>query len=143
MKQLKIAISLAVVGAIVAPFVLRTYKMRPLSDAWVPYTAEQKSRIAANLARTNNCQTLSDRVKEFKLEGKPPTTDFMDAVADERACRLVVKDLQAGGRFQTHRSAGKYLAFNAAAAAAGFISIFGLTFLLPAIVRRYRRWFNT
>jgi hypothetical protein len=37
----------------------------------------------------------------------------------------------------------KYLAINAVAATAGFVIIYGLTFLLPALARRYWRWLNT
>jgi hypothetical protein len=33
-----------------------------------------------------------------------------------------------------------YLAINAVAATAGFVIIYGLTFLLPALARRYWRW---
>jgi hypothetical protein len=36
-----------------------------------------------------------------------------------------------------------YLAINAVAATAGFVIIYGLTFLLPALARRYWRWLNT
>jgi hypothetical protein len=36
-----------------------------------------------------------------------------------------------------------YLALNAAVAIVAFVLIFGLTYLLPALVRRYWRWLNT
>ena len=36
-----------------------------------------------------------------------------------------------------------YLLMNAAVAVASFGIIFGLTYLLPAVARRYWRWLNT
>jgi hypothetical protein len=38
-KQRKIAISLAVIGAVAAPFAFHTYKARPMSRAFIPMTA--------------------------------------------------------------------------------------------------------
>jgi len=40
-------------------------------------------------------------------------------------------------------STSKYLGINATAAAVGFVIIYCLTFLLPALARRYWRWLKT
>jgi hypothetical protein len=57
MNQRKIALSLAVIGAIAAPFVLRTYNLRPTSETWVPLAAHEKDKIANELKVTENCAT--------------------------------------------------------------------------------------
>jgi hypothetical protein len=54
-----------------------------------------------------------------------------------------MKSLEDGGALIEHLSLPKYLAINAAVAVAGFVSVFCLSFLFPAIVRRYWRWLNT
>jgi hypothetical protein len=41
-RQWKIALSLAIVGALAAPFVFRTYKARPTYSVWVPLSAREK-----------------------------------------------------------------------------------------------------
>jgi hypothetical protein len=56
MKQRKIAISLAVVGAIVAPLVFRTYKASPSVSGFLPLTVERREEITAYLARLKNCE---------------------------------------------------------------------------------------
>jgi flagellar biosynthesis/type III secretory pathway M-ring protein FliF/YscJ len=53
-KQRKIAVSLAVIGAIAAPLVFHTYQERPMTHALVPMTANEKATIAARLKETNN-----------------------------------------------------------------------------------------
>src|SRR5262249_34530942 len=62
MNQRKLAISLAVIGAIAAPFAFRIYKMRPVSEMFVPYTAQEKERVAAYFKEVNNRQTITDKV---------------------------------------------------------------------------------
>ena len=72
MNQRKLAISLAVIGAIAAPFAFRTYKMRPVSEMFVPYTAQQKERVAAYFKEVNNCQTITDQVTHSICEQNLP-----------------------------------------------------------------------
>ena len=127
MKQRKIAISLAVVGAIAAPFVFHTYKTRPPTwRTWIPLTAEIKENTAANLKSTNNCQVYEDRNDGLAL----------------KSCRFEQKALEEGGVYGPRPSMPLYLLLNAAIAVAAFGIIFGLTYLLPALARRYRRWLN-
>jgi hypothetical protein len=132
MKLRKIAISLAIVGAIAAPFLLRTYNLRPTSETWMPLTADRKDEIDAELKSSENCKTVGYKNLDEKV---------LDAL--ELLCRRDMRSLEEGGELITHLSALKYLAINTAAAIVGFVSFFCLTFLLPAIVRRYWRWLNT
>jgi hypothetical protein len=115
MKQRKIAISLAIVGAIAAAFIFGTSKMRPTSENWVPITAEENASIAAYLKETNNCQVLSDRVarsvarlKELKTDPAQMTAlllknnDFLL----EGACHL---KLNRGGQYEERLNRSTYL----------------------------------
>jgi hypothetical protein len=58
MRQRKIAISLAVIGAIAAPFVFRTYKMDPVLWRVVPFTTEGKEKAAAWVA--DHCEGITE-----------------------------------------------------------------------------------
>jgi hypothetical protein len=122
-RRWKIAILVAVVGAITAPFVFGTWKMQPMSETWVPLTADQKANLGTYMQSTENCQI------------------FDAAFWDKVFCDMELEKLRAGGEYQyLYLSAPKYLAVNFATALGAFISVFGLTFLLPDLVRRYRLW---
>ena len=128
-KQWKVAISLATIGAIAAPFVLGTYKMRPTPKNWtydrlVPLTADEKENIEAFLKETKNCEVLAD------------------LVVQSVACHMNQRDLERDGRYEIYISIDKYQATNAAAVVAGFVSVFGMTFFLPALIRLYWRWLH-
>jgi hypothetical protein len=56
---------------------------------------------------------------------------------------LSVKDLLKNGEYYSYFSAPKYLALNGAAAVAGFVIVFGLAMVVPALIRRYWRWLST
>jgi hypothetical protein len=59
------------------------------------------------------------------------------------SCRYFQKTLKEGGYYMYGPAIPLYLALNAAVAIVAFVLIFGLTYLLPALVRRYWRWLNT
>jgi len=61
MKQWKVALSLAILGAIAAPFVTHTVRMRPATETWIPLTQDEKERISAEMSKTSNCRTLSEQ----------------------------------------------------------------------------------
>jgi hypothetical protein len=123
MRQWKIALSLAIVGAAAAPFIFGTWRMRPMSNGFIPLTAGERQNILSYVENTDNCQkTASDSVKY--------------------SCLGLQRELADGGEFRTYASAPKYIAWNTAAAALGFSAVFGLTFLLPALIRRYWKWIN-
>jgi len=123
MRQWKIASSLAIIGALAAPFAFRTYNAPwPMAETWVPLYVGEREDIVRR-AWPNNCD---------ELEGLSPVI-----------CRMDQRKLKEGGIYLQRPSLLLYLARNAAAALAGFVLIFGLTFLLPALIRRYWKWLNT
>jgi hypothetical protein len=60
MKPWKAALSLATLGAIVAPFVIQTVRMRPTTETWIPLTQDEKERISAEMSKTSNCRAISE-----------------------------------------------------------------------------------
>jgi hypothetical protein len=135
MKQRKIVISLAVIGAIAAPFVFHTYKARPISNVWLPLTAEEKEEQGAWVKSTNDCQTFES--------GANPTTSRETYDDWVRGCRTWQKALEEGGMYGRGPSTWLYLALNAVVAVQAFVVIFGLSYLLSALARRYWQWLKT
>jgi len=139
MKHWKIAISLAILGAIAAPFITRTVTMEPTTESWVALTQDEKERISAELSETSNCRTLSEQFDAKKNMGnKPSVEDFMDAISRDSICRDQLKSLELGGHAESHPSLLKYAAFNLASALAGSGIVFGI-----AMVGYWRRRLNT
>ena len=121
MKLWKVAISLAVVGALVAPFIVGTGKVMPLK--WVPFTEEQRQEIESHL---NSC----------KDEGITKSARWV--------CEyLTTERLKEGGEYGNKPDPFKDLVVNLAVALVMFVGIFGLTMVLPAIALRYWRWLRT
>lgn len=58
-------------------------------------------------------------------------------------CRMDHDALSKGARFQTYPSALKYLAANSGIVSSVFLGIFALTFIIPALIKRFWRWVNT
>jgi hypothetical protein len=106
--------------------------MHPASWTVVPYTTEKKEKITAYV--TSNCRGITDHTQ--------PATS-VEEWAHQRNCLNAIEDLQQGGEMHAYPSTSKYLAINATAAAVGFVIIYCLTFLLPALARRYWRWLKT
>jgi hypothetical protein len=119
-KQRKIAISLAVVGALAAPFVTGAWQMQPVS--LTPISADRKKALMTHMEDSKNCQLEVWNVAIFWCE-------------DWR------RELLQGGLYGF--SQPKWLALNLFAALGGFVIVFGLTYLVPALARRYWRWLNT
>ena len=133
MRQWKIALSLALVGAIASPFALRTYKMPlPSVERWVSLAEEDEEEfrtdLVATMKRTNDCLAI-DPAKDPWLTSSE--------------CYSRKQILENGGFNGRRRSMPIYLTMNAAAAILAFGAIFGLTYLLPALIRRYWRWLHT
>ena len=124
MRQWKVAISLAIVGAVAAPFVFRTWKIPQTSYVRVPLTAEERKNYAADMERTNNCQTMPQtghRPDETKTFAK-----IQDEVIAEMTCKAERASLERNAEFRPHLALPKYLAINLAVALAAFAGIFGL-----------------
>jgi|SRR5262245_33091283 len=120
-RRWKIAIPVAVVAAIAAPFVFGTWKMPTMSETWVPLTVDQKANLDTYMQNTENCRT------------------FEAASGDKDFCDMELEKLRAGGEYQyLYLSTAKYFALNFATALGAFIAVFSLTFLLPGLRHRYR-----
>jgi len=61
MKQWTVALFLAILGAVTAPFVTHTVRMRPTTETWIPLTQDEKERLSAEMSKTSNCRTLSEQ----------------------------------------------------------------------------------
>jgi hypothetical protein len=134
MRQYKIALSLAIVGAAAAPFIFGSYEMNfQPSSVVVPLTTEEKEQMAAKLKSNNYCQEQRDRLTK--------SHDFSDTLPVV-ACELEAKTLESGETIHSYSRAPKYLAINAAVVVVSFALIFGLTYFLPALARRYWKWLN-
>lgn len=128
-RQWKIALSLAVVGALAGPFVFGTYNVGPTYSAWVPLTAQQKANLAAFIQGT--CQR------------RPVYVQGVDI------CPMSRDEYEQGGDYEHRSDLPRYLVANGAAAVAAFVSVFLLAFLIPTLVRglaflirRYWGWLN-
>lgn len=126
----KVALSLAVVGALAAPFAFGTYKARPTYSVWMPLTTQQKENLAAYLQNNNHCRR---------------ETDDMGRIM----CRLLEEEYEQSGKHEYYPDLPKYLAVNGGAAAATFAVVFMLALLFPMVVRgvafsfrRYWQWLN-
>ena len=135
-RHQKIALSLAVVGALAAPFVSRTLKERPTSSVMLPLTPEQKVE-------------WTDEVQSYRNSGACERSGER-AEIDCHAQHVYERLLEQGYVGPVYRfDIFKYVAINIAVAAATFISVFVLAFLIPMLargsvffVRRYWRWLN-
>jgi hypothetical protein len=66
-----------------------------------------------------------------------------DRILALESCRFEQKALEEGGVYGPRPSATLYILLNAGISALTFGVVYGLTFLLPALARRYWRWLNT
>jgi hypothetical protein len=93
-RQWKIAFSLAIVGALAAPFVLGTYNARPSYSVWVPLTARERENLAVSLQNSDKyCQR---------------TKSIMDAV-NCYGDKVKKEELELGGYYEYYPDWFKYL----------------------------------
>ena len=138
MKPWKIALILAILGAIVTPFVTQTVRMRPTTETWIPLTEDEKERISGEMSKTSNCRTISEEFNAKKNTGiKPSVEDFMDVTSRDSICRDQLRRLELGGSAESHRSLFKYVVFNLASALAGFGIVFGAAMIIQRYWRRH------
>jgi hypothetical protein len=145
-RQWKIALSLAVVGALAAPFAFGTYKERIVSPVWVvPLTAKDKEERAYYL-KTNDCIASFDAFTDERSN----CTYFALRNEAEIFEGRVKEELERGRRLGWQPDPVGYLAVNIAAAAltAGILIV--LAYLIPLLIRgvaflarRYWRWLST
>jgi hypothetical protein len=101
--------------------------------------AKNDATILIDIAfgNANNCQDFADRVD--RLGTSVTATDF----ARLESCRFNQKAYADGGVYGPRPSVLLYALLNAGVSVAAFGIIYALTFLLPAVARRYWRWLNT
>ena len=129
-RQWKIALSLAIVGALAAPFIFRTHKAHPTYSVWVPLTAQERENLARSLKNSNYCK------REISV-----VVDFI--------CHHDKEKFELGGEYKYYPDSAKYLTLNAGVAAAAFAVVFSLALLIPMLIRgfallirRYWKWLN-
>jgi hypothetical protein len=92
-KRWKVAISLAIIAALVGPLVTGTWKLKP--GGWHPLPVDERERIAKMATETDNCTHFS-----------PPETEIGKAI-----CAILLSDLHAGGRYESgERITWRYVA---------------------------------
>ena len=123
MRRWKVAISLAAVAAVAAPFVFGTWKHQPTSEMWIPLTEAQRQRLESYLKERNYCRNLND-----------------PNLIDQVCAGYALKPLKEGGEWITVSDPHpfKYLALNLVVVIVGYAGIFGLAMVLPTIVRWLR-----
>jgi hypothetical protein len=143
LRQWKVALSLAVVGALAAPFAFRTYKADPKYVVVVPFTAHEKEQFA-NYLNTDDCKSFDDNDNPYRRifcddsKRKGEGADYKWRVE---------ANLATGTWNEWHDDRPKYWMMNLGIAAATAASLFCLTFLIPMLARgvaflarRYWRW---
>ena len=144
LRQWKIALSLAVVGALAAPFAFRTYKARPWYSVSVPLTAQEKEKLADQFLNSGkHCEDIA------VFPDQPPEGAFFVPVGEDDFCYEIRVKLDRGATEEVRPDRSKYWMMNVGTAAATAVSLFGLTFLVPMLIRgvaflarRYWRWLN-
>ncbi len=123
MKRWKVAISLAIVAALVGPLVTGTWKLRP--GGWHPLPIDERERIAKMATETDNCTHFP-----------PSETGLSKAI-----CTILLSDLQAGGRYESGEPiAWRYVAKNLELMAVTFLFVFLSAMILQALGARYWAW---
>lgn len=129
-RHKKIALSLAIVGALASPFVFRTHNAQPSYAVWVPLTPQQREELAAVVQKSDDCQRETSIVRGY-------------------FCTRDKERFELGGEYEYRTDWLKYLILNVGTAIAVFVGVFGLALLVPMLVRgfaflalRYWRWLN-
>ena len=123
MKRWKLAISLAVVAALVAPLMTGTWKLRP--GRWSPLPVDERASIVKMATETDNCTHLSPQ----------------DSEIGKRICMILLCDLHAGGRYESgERITWRYVVKNLELMAEVFVFVFLAGMILPALGAWYWAW---
>jgi hypothetical protein len=123
MRRWKVAISLAIVAALVGPLVTGTWKLRP--GAWHPLPTDERERIVKMATETDNCTHFS-----------PSETELGKTI-----CTILLSDLHAGGRYESgERITWRYVAKNIELMVGAFFFTFLAAMILQALGARYWAW---
>jgi hypothetical protein len=122
-KRWKVAISLAIVAALVGPLVTGTWKLKP--SGWHPVPVDERERIAKMATETDNCTNFP-----------PPETELSKVI-----CTILLGDLHSGGRYESgERITWRYVAKNLELMAGAFVFVFLAAMILLALGARYWAW---
>src|SRR5262245_49830269 len=123
MRRWKLALSLALVAALIAPFVAGTWKLR--EGRWVPLSAEDKASFSSLVEETKGCTSFP-----------PDKSDYAESI-----CTVVSSTLRAGGQWDSgERMDWRYVAKNLRPMIAAFCLTFLLAMILPSIGSHYWSW---
>jgi hypothetical protein len=78
MKSWKIAVSLAVIGAVAVPFIVGTWQPRSNAKQWISLTADERTNLTERMERSKNCQVYEDRL------------DAAEALCPQHRAKIVV-----------------------------------------------------
>ena len=132
----KIAVGLAIVAAMAAPFAFGTWQPQANAQNWIALTPELRTNILARLESSKNCRYFETQVEARDVLGlKVDASDILDAIQ----CHREQDALRDGGEMQAIFSLPRYLAVNSAVSLAGTLAMLGLAIVIPALLRRYRR----
>jgi hypothetical protein len=122
-KRWKVAISVAIVAALVGPLVTGTWKLKP--GGWHQLPLDERERIAKMATETDNCTHFPS-----------PETELSKAI-----CTILLSDLHAGGSYESgDRITWRYVAKNLELMAGAFFLVFLAALSLPALGARYWAW---
>ena len=136
MTQRNVALLLAVVAAVAAPFLFGTSQPRANAQRWIALTPELRASILAKLDNSKNCRYFETQVEARDVLGLNVDSKDID---DAMQCHREQDMLRDGGEAQPYFSLPRYLAINAAVALAGSLGILGLAAAAGALTRRSRR----
>src|SRR5258705_3286536 len=132
----KTTVSLAIVGAIAAPFVFGTWQPRSNAQTWIALTPERRANLLARMESSKNCRYFETQVEARDVLGiTADSKDIVEAVQ----CHREQDTLTDGGESQATFSLPRYLAINGAIALAGSLGLAGLAIAIPYLSRRYGR----
>jgi hypothetical protein len=132
----KIALGLAILAAIAAPFAFGTWQPQANAQNWIALTPELRASIVAKLDSSKNCRYFETQVEARDVLGlKVDSNDILDAIQ----CHREQDALRDGGEAQATFSLPRYLAINGAVALVGACGVFGLAMALLALARWSRR----
>lgn len=135
MTHRNIALLLAVVAAMASPFLSGTWQPRANAQAWVALTPELRAALVARLESSKNCRYFETQVEARDVLGLDVDSKDID---DAMQCHREQDALRDGGEARPYFSLPRYLAINAAVAAAGAAGVFAMALMLAAAVRWYR-----
>jgi hypothetical protein len=114
-RRWKLAFSLGIVAAIVAPLAMGTWKLKP--GGWQPLPLADRDRIAVMARDTRDC-------KQF-----PPS----ETELSKHICAVLLSDLRAGGRYESgEKITGRYVQRNLLWAGGGFVLVFVSVMIIPS-----------